>query len=249
MGKQKYNLEKYNLELLEELEEKYEQSNENEPEISLYKNEVNELLKRNYDIKLVFEDGYYIASCPDLKGCIADGETTEEAIENLKDAKESWFYEMLDSGMPIPEDHVSLENYSGKILFRIPKSLQHKVTMEANKDGVSINQKLIQLTQDGLNAAILNTNLQRIEKRVEAIDKQFNTFENLLNKPRKGEKYNNNDLLEIIKSFSYDDQNEIQLGERLFNERSISQFKYKRTDLSDMLPHLLDENWFTETRN
>jgi len=32
------------------------------------------------------EDGVYIASCPMLQGCYTQGETYEEALENLKDA-------------------------------------------------------------------------------------------------------------------------------------------------------------------
>ncbi len=32
------------------------------------------------------EDGVYIASCPSLKGCYSQGDTIEEAIENIKDA-------------------------------------------------------------------------------------------------------------------------------------------------------------------
>ncbi|HON72394.1 MAG TPA: type II toxin-antitoxin system HicB family antitoxin [bacterium] len=32
------------------------------------------------------EDGVYIASCPSLNGCYSQGDTLEEAIENIKDA-------------------------------------------------------------------------------------------------------------------------------------------------------------------
>ena len=32
------------------------------------------------------EDGVYIASCPAIQGCYTQGDTYEEAIENLKDA-------------------------------------------------------------------------------------------------------------------------------------------------------------------
>ncbi len=31
------------------------------------------------------EEGYYIVSCPTFKACHADGETEEEALENLKE--------------------------------------------------------------------------------------------------------------------------------------------------------------------
>ena len=32
------------------------------------------------------EDGYWIAECPSLPGCISQGETEEEAIANITDA-------------------------------------------------------------------------------------------------------------------------------------------------------------------
>ena len=32
------------------------------------------------------EDGIYIAECPSLPGCISQGETRNEAIENIQDA-------------------------------------------------------------------------------------------------------------------------------------------------------------------
>jgi len=32
------------------------------------------------------EDGWYIAECPALPGCISQGETVDQALENIKDA-------------------------------------------------------------------------------------------------------------------------------------------------------------------
>lgn len=32
------------------------------------------------------EDGYFVAECPSLPGCISQGETREEAIANIKEA-------------------------------------------------------------------------------------------------------------------------------------------------------------------
>lgn len=31
------------------------------------------------------EDGYFIASCPDLEGCYTQGKTLQEATENIKE--------------------------------------------------------------------------------------------------------------------------------------------------------------------
>jgi len=42
-------------------------------------------------LKIVLEkgmDGYIVAYCPALKGCVTQGRTEEEAIENIKEAIE-----------------------------------------------------------------------------------------------------------------------------------------------------------------
>lgn len=42
-------------------------------------------------LKIVLEqgmDGYIVAYCPALKGCVTQGRTEEEAIDNLKEAIE-----------------------------------------------------------------------------------------------------------------------------------------------------------------
>ena len=42
-------------------------------------------------LKIVLEkgmDGYIVAYCPSLKGCVSQGRTEEEAIENIKKAIE-----------------------------------------------------------------------------------------------------------------------------------------------------------------
>lgn len=43
---------------------------------------------KKYNLQVIIEqdeDGYYIAECPALQGCYTQGETFEEAIENIKD--------------------------------------------------------------------------------------------------------------------------------------------------------------------
>jgi len=36
------------------------------------------------------EDGYWVAECPSLPGCISQGETKEIAIKNIKEAIEGY---------------------------------------------------------------------------------------------------------------------------------------------------------------
>lgn len=48
------------------------------------------------------EDGVYIASCPALQGCYSQGDTYEEALENLKDAIKLHIEARQSLGEPIP---------------------------------------------------------------------------------------------------------------------------------------------------
>ncbi len=54
------------------------------------------------------EDGYWVAECPSLPGCISQGETEEEAVENIKEAIQLYIDVLKDEGRPIPEDRLTL---------------------------------------------------------------------------------------------------------------------------------------------
>ncbi|MBM2827083.1 MAG: hypothetical protein HW403_1147 [Dehalococcoidia bacterium] len=48
------------------------------------------------------EDGGYSVICPALPGCISEGDSLKEALENVKEAAEFWLEEWLEDGYPIP---------------------------------------------------------------------------------------------------------------------------------------------------
>ncbi len=48
------------------------------------------------------EDGFYVAQVPALPGCISQGKTREEAIENIKDAIRGYLESLKKHGEPIP---------------------------------------------------------------------------------------------------------------------------------------------------
>jgi len=50
------------------------------------------------------EDGYWIAECPSLPGCVSQGITREEAIKNIKEAIEGFITVLEEDGLPVPED-------------------------------------------------------------------------------------------------------------------------------------------------
>ena len=51
------------------------------------------------------EDGYWVAECPSLPGCVSQGRTREEAIVNIKEAVEGYIAALQDDGLAVPEEH------------------------------------------------------------------------------------------------------------------------------------------------
>ncbi len=48
------------------------------------------------------EDGVFVAACPALPGCISQGDTRAEALENIKDAIEGYLISLKKHGEAIP---------------------------------------------------------------------------------------------------------------------------------------------------
>ena len=93
------------------------------------------------------EEGEYMAEVPDLPGCGADGTTAEEALLNLNSAMRSWIESRMASGLEIPEPRKT-DEFSGKLLVRMPKSLHQKLAIRANDEGVSLNQYIVALLSE-----------------------------------------------------------------------------------------------------
>ena len=81
--------------------------------------------------------GGYFVTHPDLDGCMAEGETVDEAIENLADARELWIESRLESGHPVPEP--ADEEYSGRISLRMAPSLHASLSRIADRRDISLN--------------------------------------------------------------------------------------------------------------
>ena len=48
------------------------------------------------------EDGYVMAECPALPGCISQGRTREEALENIREAIELCLESRAEEGWELP---------------------------------------------------------------------------------------------------------------------------------------------------
>jgi len=47
------------------------------------------------------EDGYYVAECLSLPGCISQGKTREEAIANIREAIQLYIEALEGDGLPV----------------------------------------------------------------------------------------------------------------------------------------------------
>jgi predicted RNase H-like HicB family nuclease len=54
------------------------------------------------------EAGYYVAEVPALPGCLSQGKTYNEALENVKEAIEGWFEVMEAKASPKPSHFVEV---------------------------------------------------------------------------------------------------------------------------------------------
>lgn len=82
---------------------------------------------------------YFYGRISELDGCQSTGDTLDELYENLNEAMEGYIEVKLNKGLDIPLP-ASDNNYSGKFVLRLPKSLHKKLAEEAEKEGVSLNQ-------------------------------------------------------------------------------------------------------------
>lgn len=83
--------------------------------------------------------GGYTATIHELPGCIAEGDTAEEALAHLNAVAQSWIESATASGYPITPP-VDYEGASGKIALRISRRLHQLAAERAELEGISLNQ-------------------------------------------------------------------------------------------------------------
>ena len=90
------------------------------------------------------DEGGYVASYPELRGCITVGESLTAAAANAEDAKREWILAALEEGIEIPEALPEAE-YSGQFKLRIPRSLHRSLALHSKEEGISMNQYCLYL--------------------------------------------------------------------------------------------------------
>lgn len=89
----------------------------------------------------VEDGGGWLASLPDLPGCMADGLTPEQAIHELADAATSWIDTARVHGDGIPEPGSAA--LSGRMTLQLPRSLKARLQAKARAEGVSLDTLVV----------------------------------------------------------------------------------------------------------
>mgnify|MGYP003520422522 CR=1 FL=1 len=50
------------------------------------------------------EDGYWVVECPSLPGCVSQGKSREEAIDNARETIQAYVDALAADGLPVPEE-------------------------------------------------------------------------------------------------------------------------------------------------
>ncbi len=82
---------------------------------------------------------YFFGRYPELEGCQSHADTIEELHKNMRIALEGYIENSLEHNIAIPLAK-SDDDFSGKFMVRVPKSLHRKLVMEAEREGTSLNQ-------------------------------------------------------------------------------------------------------------
>jgi antitoxin HicB len=109
------------------------------------------------------EGGGYSIYFPDLPGCWSDGASPEEAIENGRDALQSWLAVVQEFGDDIPRPFSAV---SGRFVQRVPRSLHARLIARAKAEGVSLNTLVVSLVSQGIGKSQV---AKRVNRRARAI--------------------------------------------------------------------------------
>lgn len=84
---------------------------------------------------------FWIAESKSLKGCVGQGETSSEAIQELEENEKEWINTAKEFDIPIPPYTIKKpKTFSGKFSLRMSPYVHEKASETAEFLGVSLNQ-------------------------------------------------------------------------------------------------------------
>ena len=99
----------------------------------------------NYPFKVfqtqVEDHIFWVAESTCLKGCVAQGDTIEEALSEFEENEKEWLETAEKYAMAIPAVPIeSMVSYSGKFMVRVAPYIHEEAVQFAKKQNISLNQ-------------------------------------------------------------------------------------------------------------
>jgi antitoxin HicB len=125
-------------------------------------------LAMQYPFQVIADpDGGYVILFPDLPGCMTQAETVDEVPAAAEGARRSWISAVYQDGEEVPLPSYP-EEYSGKFVARLPRSLHRQLAEQAERQGISLNHHVATLLSRGDAQDRLERQLVEAEERMTA---------------------------------------------------------------------------------
>lgn len=103
-------------------------------------------MKYTFDVQKakVKNHEFYVVESKCLKGCVAQGDTLDEALELFAELEAECIETAKKYGIQIFSEQIKEDmDYSGKLTLRLPKFLHKEVAEVSKADGISLNQFMV----------------------------------------------------------------------------------------------------------
>jgi antitoxin HicB len=95
-------------------------------------------MKLDYPVEITRDGDGFFVRIPDLPGCESNADSVGDALECIAEAKAAWIGAALATGKPIPSPRAD-DDYSGKFVVRVGRSLHRDLVRIALIEGTSLN--------------------------------------------------------------------------------------------------------------
>jgi len=134
---------------------------------------LSDYLNIDYPMRLIPDpDGGYVFEYPDLPGCIGQIDALDELPEHAREARTLWLETAYEDGKSIPVPS-RRDDFSGKFVVRIARSLHRRLVESAEDEGVSLNSYVGTLLAAGQAESEQSVRFNDLCTRVDAMHDQL----------------------------------------------------------------------------
>jgi predicted RNase H-like HicB family nuclease len=120
------------------------------------RNKAKKIASRPYTVEVVLDettDGrpVYVAETPELGGCFGQGETIDDAVKSLSEARVDYIQSLLEDDLPIPTPSILATTTSASLTFTLTLKYRQNdtVNLSDTKQDYEQSEKTLRLLYEG----------------------------------------------------------------------------------------------------